>query len=59
VSIDIPVRRRCSQYTTAFDAYLQVLDGEADLAVGGKALVASAGEVAAADHDLTVVVHGR
>ncbi|HTJ59601.1 MAG TPA: cupin domain-containing protein [Candidatus Saccharimonadales bacterium] len=35
-----------SEHTTAFDAYLQVLDGEADLAVGGKAFVARAGDVA-------------
>lgn len=35
-----------SEHTTAFDAYLQVLDGEADVAVGGKAFVARAGEVA-------------
>lgn len=35
-----------SEHTTAFDAYLQVLDGEADLVVGGKAVVARAGEVA-------------
>lgn len=34
-----------SEHTTASDAYLQVLDGEADLVVGGKALVARAGEV--------------
>ncbi len=35
-----------SEHTTAFDAYLQVLDGEADLVVGGKAVLARTGEVA-------------
>ncbi len=35
-----------SEHTTAFDAYLQVLDGAADLVVGGKAVLARAGEVA-------------
>lgn len=35
-----------SEHTTAFDAYLQVLDGEADLVVGGAALIVRAGEVA-------------
>lgn len=34
-----------SEHTTAFHAYLQVLDGEADLVVGGKAVLARAGEV--------------
>lgn len=34
-----------SEHTTAFDAFLQVLDGEADLVVGGKAIVARVGEV--------------
>ena len=34
-----------SEHTTASDAYLQVLDGEADLVVGGQAVVAHAGEV--------------
>lgn len=34
-----------SEHTTAFDAYLQVLDGEAHLVVGGQAVVARAGEV--------------
>lgn len=34
-----------SEHTTAFDAFLQVLDGEADLVVGGAAVVAHAGEV--------------
>lgn len=33
-----------SEHSTAFDAYLQVLDGEVDLTVGGKSLVAGAGE---------------
>jgi len=35
-----------SEHTTAFDAYLQVLDGEADLVVGGTGVLARAGEVA-------------
>ncbi len=35
-----------SEHTTAFDAYLQVLDGEADLVVGGRAARVGAGEVA-------------
>ena len=34
-----------SEHTTAQDAYLQVLDGEADLVVGGQAVVARIGEV--------------
>lgn len=34
-----------SEHTTAFNAYLQVLDGEADLVVGGTAVLARAGEV--------------
>jgi len=34
-----------SEHTTAFDAFLHVLDGQADLVVGGKAIVARAGEV--------------
>ncbi len=33
-----------SEHTTALDAYLQVLDGEVDLTVGGESLVARAGE---------------
>ena len=35
-----------SEHTTTSDAYLQVLDGEADLVVGGTALLVRAGEVA-------------
>ncbi|HEY8730908.1 MAG TPA: cupin domain-containing protein, partial [Candidatus Limnocylindria bacterium] len=35
-----------SEHTTAFDAYLQVLDGEADLVVGGTGVLARTGEVA-------------
>ena len=34
-----------SEHTTAFDAFLQVLDGEADLVVGGAAIIARTGEV--------------
>ena len=34
-----------SEHSTASDAYLQVLDGEADLVVGGQRVVAHAGEV--------------
>jgi quercetin dioxygenase-like cupin family protein len=34
-----------SEHTTAFNAYLEVLDGEADLVVGGKAVLARAGEI--------------
>jgi quercetin dioxygenase-like cupin family protein len=34
-----------SEHTTAFDAYLEVLDGEADLVVGGKAVLARTGDV--------------
>lgn len=34
-----------SEHTTAFDAYLHVLDGEVDLVVGGKAVLAHAGEI--------------
>ncbi len=34
-----------SEHTSAFDAYLQVLDGQADLVVGGQAVVARAGQV--------------
>lgn len=34
-----------SEHTTAYDAYLEVLDGQADLVVGGKAIVAHTGEV--------------
>lgn len=34
-----------SEHTTAFDAYLQVLDGEADLVVGGQAVLVRAGEI--------------
>ncbi len=37
--------QRLSEHTTAFDAYLQVLDGEVDLVVGGKPVVAHAGEL--------------
>lgn len=35
-----------SEHTTASDAYLQVLDGEADLVVGGTAFLVRVGEVA-------------
>ncbi len=46
-----------SEHTTAFDAYLQVLDGEVDLTVGGKSLVARAGETvllpAGVPHEVT------
>lgn len=34
-----------SEHTTAFDAYLEVLDGEVELAIGGKAISARAGDV--------------
>lgn len=34
-----------SEHTTAYDAYLQVLDGEVALAIGGKPVVARAGEI--------------
>ena len=34
-----------SEHTTSQDAYLEVLDGEVDLVIGGKAVVARAGEV--------------
>ena len=34
-----------SEHTTAFDAHLEVLDGEVDLVIGGKAVTARAGEV--------------
>ncbi|HAF09467.1 MAG TPA: cupin domain-containing protein [Chloroflexi bacterium] len=34
-----------SEHTTAYDAYLQVLDGEVDLVIGGKPVVAHAGEI--------------
>lgn len=34
-----------SEHTTAYDAYLEVLDGEADLVIGGKPVAAHPGEV--------------
>ncbi|HEY6958915.1 MAG TPA: cupin domain-containing protein [Candidatus Limnocylindria bacterium] len=34
-----------SEHTTPFDAYLEVLDGEVDLVIGGKAVTARSGEV--------------
>ncbi len=34
-----------SEHTTGFDAYLEVIDGEADLVIGGKPVTAHAGEV--------------
>ncbi len=34
-----------SEHTTAFDAYLEVLDGEADLLIGGTRVTARAGQV--------------
>ena len=34
-----------SEHTTAFDAYLEVLDGEVDLVIGGKAVTARTGDV--------------
>ena len=34
-----------SEHTTAFNAFLQVLDGEVDLVIGAKGMVAHAGEV--------------
>lgn len=33
-----------SEHTTAYDAYVEVLDGEVDLVIGGQAVVARAGE---------------
>ncbi len=35
-----------SEHTTAFDAYLYVLDGEADLVIGGQPVRVTTGEVA-------------
>lgn len=35
-----------SEHTTASEAYLQVLDGEADLVIGGTPLVVRTGEIA-------------
>jgi quercetin dioxygenase-like cupin family protein len=34
-----------SEHTTAYNAYLQVLDGEADLVIGGESVVAHEGDV--------------
>lgn len=34
-----------SEHTTAFDGYVEVLDGEVDLVIGGKALTARTGDV--------------
>lgn len=34
-----------SEHTTAFDGYVEVLDGEVDLVIGGKALTAHTGDV--------------
>ena len=34
-----------SEHTTAFDAFLEVLDGEVDLVIGGKVVTARTGEV--------------
>lgn len=33
-----------SEHTAPFDAFLQILDGEAELTIGGKRVVASAGD---------------
>ena len=48
-----------SEHTTASDAYLQVLDGEADLVVGGEAVVARAGEVVLMPADVPHEVNAR
>lgn len=34
-----------SEHTTAFDAYLEVLDGDVDLVIGGTAVAARTGDV--------------
>lgn len=39
------VGQALSEHTTAFDGYVEVLDGEVDLVIGGKALTARTGDV--------------
>lgn len=46
-----------SEHSTPFDAYVQVLDGEVQLTIGGEAVVARAGEVVLMPANVPHAVH--
>jgi quercetin dioxygenase-like cupin family protein len=46
-----------SEHTTPFDAYVQVLDGRAELVIGGESVLAQAGETVVMPADVPHVPH--
>jgi quercetin dioxygenase-like cupin family protein len=48
-----------SEHSAPFDAYIQVLDGEGELVIGGKAVAAKAGEVVLMPANIPHAVNAR